>query len=240
LQINYLRYFCNNKKQKTFLMDAVELIYSQLFKKVVHHKNGIVSSEMHILGSGYESNYGLTIPVIDKIVSSVQKNNSLALYCWKQQIRESKLFALRLLEPGSINDQIIEEIVDGICNIELAEQASHVFFGLLPDKLAFSLGFLKNGSEFVRYMGLITLTKVIRGDKEINVETCNRILCSLGEISWTDKPYIIRALSNLIVRIGLIDKLLEQKVIEWINEYQIINNRVADCLRQEAEYFFTN
>jgi hypothetical protein len=221
-------------------MEELELIYAQLFKKVVQHKNGIVSTDMQNIGSGYKTNYGLTIPIIDKIASSVQKNNNLAMYCWKQQIRESKLFALRLLDPMSLNSQNIEEIVDGICNIELAEQASHVFFGTLPDKLALSLSFIKNGSEFVRYMGVLTLSRAIRGDKQIGVETCTMILRSLSEMNWTDKPYIIRALSTLMVQIGSIDKGLEQTVFEWINEYQLVNHRVAACLRQEAEYFFTN
>jgi 3-methyladenine DNA glycosylase AlkD len=221
-------------------MEDVALKYVLIVKEFVHNQNGEVSSGMQKLGLNYKINYGLSIPIINKIACSIHKNNDLAIYCWKQEIRESKLLAIRLFDSYSISQSSLNEILAGINNIELAEQAAFNLFVNLSDNLALLHKLLNNGNEFVGYSGLLTILRILKSDQNFNYKNYDEILNLLKTFKWINKPYLKRAFSDVLINIGLKDKLLEQKVMDWINEYAFDNHDVMDYFNKEVLYYFEN
>jgi hypothetical protein len=221
-------------------MEDVALKYVLIAKEFVHNQNGEVSSGMQKLGLSYKINYGLSIPIINNIAGSIDKNNDLAIYCWKQEVRESKLLALRLFDSQSINQSSLNEILAGINNIELAEQAAFNLFINLSDNLALLHKLLNNGNDFVGYSGLLTILRILKSDQNFNYKNYDEILTLLKTFKWINKPYLKRALSDVLINIGLKDKLLEQKVMDWINEYAFDNHDIMDYFNNEVLYFFEN
>jgi 3-methyladenine DNA glycosylase AlkD len=221
-------------------MEDVALKYLLIAKEFVHNQNGDVSVGMNKLGLNYKINYGLSIPIINKIASSIYKNNDLAIYCWKQEVRESKLLALRLFDSLSISQSTLNEIVAGINNIELAEQASFNLFVNFSDNLALLQNLLNNGNEFVGYSGLLTILRILKSNQNLNRKNYDEILNLLKTFNLTNKPYLKRAFSDVLINIGLRDHLLEQKVIVLINEFVFDNHELMDYFNNEVLYFFEN
>jgi len=218
-------------------MNEVALIYEQILGKIIHQKNGIVSSEMQSLGVDYSLNYGLSIPQIDKIANQIQKNNELALFCWKQDLRESKLLALRLIIPGIITKSELNEILTGITNLELAEQSAFYLFVHFADNLAFISELFSNGNDFVIYAGLLAILRKINTANQIDFELYLKFIDLLKTTNWNDKTFIKRTLTGVLVKIALSNKTFEQKILVWIDEYKSTNQYFSEYLKTEVIYF---
>jgi 3-methyladenine DNA glycosylase AlkD len=218
-------------------MDEVALLYDKIVEKMMHYKNGVVSTEMQSLGLDYKANYGLSITQIDEIAIAIIKNNELALFCWKQDLRESKLLAFRLIIPELITKIELDEILTGITNPELAEQAAFNLFVHFADNLTFLTELFSSGSNFVIYAGLLTILRKININKEIDFELYSKFIELLKTTFWRDKPYIKRALSTLLVKIALTNKTFEQKVLDWIDTYKSTNQYFSEHLKTEVIYF---
>jgi 3-methyladenine DNA glycosylase AlkD len=218
-------------------MDEVAFIYDKIVEKIIHQSNGVVSSEMQSLGIGYKANYGLSTTQIDKISISIKKNNKLALFCWKQDLRESKLVSLRLILPGLLTKPELDEILTGITNHELAEQAAFYLFVYFADNLTFLTELFSNGNDFVKYTGLLAILRKINKEKEVDFELYSKFIDILKNTVWSDKSYIKRSLSGVLVKIAFSNKAFEQKIIDWIDAYKSTNQYFSEHLKTELLYF---
>jgi 3-methyladenine DNA glycosylase AlkD len=218
-------------------MDDVALKYDQILEKIIQYKNGVISSEMQYLGIGYKTNYGLSISQIDKIAISIEKNNELALYCWKQELRESKLLAIRLIILEKITKPELDEILTGISNTELAEQASFHIFTHFADNLTFLSEIFQNGNDFVIYLGLLSVLRRINTNKEPDFELYTKFIDLLKTTRWREKSFITRALSSVLVKIALSNKIYKQRIIDWLDNYKSVNRNLSDQLKTEIIYF---
>lgn len=83
--------------------------------------NGAVADSMHYYGKRYGLNYGVSLPTIRTIAAKEPQNNDLALYLYKQDVRELRLAALHIAEPKEFNSTK-EAWRDGISTSEIAEE----------------------------------------------------------------------------------------------------------------------
>lgn len=78
-------------------MDNTSLMIS-LLGALRREMNGAVADAMHYYGKRYGLNYGVSLPTIRTIASEQPTNNSLALYLYKQDVRELRLAALHIAD----------------------------------------------------------------------------------------------------------------------------------------------
>ena len=67
--------------------------------------NGAVADAMFYYGSNYGLNYGVSLPTVRQIAREQTADHELALYLYKQQVRELRLAALHIAEPERITTQ---------------------------------------------------------------------------------------------------------------------------------------
>ncbi len=218
-------------------MDEVAFEYDEILKKIKLNKNSITSDAMQKLSFGYEINYGLAIPELDRILSTLDKNNELAMLCWLQPVRESKLLALRLFQYQAVTQHQIEIVVGGITNIELAEQAALRFFVNFEQKVDIARLLIHHSNTFVQYCGLMTIGNLAKSSTNIDENTFKKILDDMQEVEWENKTYIKRGLALALLKIGLKNKSLEQIVLYWINKFEKIDQNITEWLKQEVVYY---
>lgn len=83
--------------------------------------NGAVADAMHYYGSRYGLNYGVSLPTIRSIAASESKDTTLALYLYKQDVRELRLAALHIAKAEEV-DANLETWFNGITTSEIAEE----------------------------------------------------------------------------------------------------------------------
>lgn len=218
-------------------MIDVASAYREILNKVDLYKNGKASESMQKLGLDYGLNYGLAIPDFDKILSTVSKNNSLAEYCWKQDVREAKLLSFSIFDPVSMMPSQLNEVIEGINNVELAEQASIRLFSRMENKFEICKQLLESSNSYVLYAALLTINGIVKNTNDSGTEQFEELLGLMLEIKWEDRLFIKRSLSNVLISIGLINKKHKHNILNWIENHQNINQNFAEWLKQEVIYY---
>lgn len=121
--------------------------------------NGAVADAMYYYGENYGLNYGVSLPTVRQIARQVTPDHSLAIYLYKQQVRELRLAALHIAQPEVITMQEIEFWAEGVINSEVAEEMA---FTLLPRIECFAEIFKtwSNGdNEFLAYAALMAAAR---------------------------------------------------------------------------------
>jgi 3-methyladenine DNA glycosylase AlkD len=218
-------------------MEEVARIYMQIENDFLKFQNGVISNEMKQAGIEYKINYGVSISDIDKMAGSFSKNNNLAFYCWKQEIRESKLLAVRLIDYKTIDKSQINDLLAGITNTELAEQIASHFFVNLPDNLTFLDDIFKFGNEFVVYAGLLTILKKLKTGSLNENENCKKYFELIQNLNLPDKIYVKRTLTSILLKMSEVDEIYKKEILKWIKNFKFVNQNFKNYIESEVLYY---
>lgn len=121
--------------------------------------NGAVADAMFYYGTRYGLNYGVSLPTVREIAEEVGKDHELALYLFKQQVRELKLAALHIADAEQITAATSSTWADGITTSELAEEAAFAMLSHCPSLNEIYDKWVKSENEFATYAALMALSR---------------------------------------------------------------------------------
>ena len=121
--------------------------------------NGAVADAMYYYGANYGLNYGVSLPTVRQIAKESEQDHDLALYLYKQQVRELRLAALYVAEGEKITMDELPTWAEGVINSEVAEEMA---FALLPRTTILSPIFAEwsqSDNEFLAYAALMAAAR---------------------------------------------------------------------------------
>lgn len=121
--------------------------------------NGAVADAMYYYGADYGLNYGVSLPTVRQIVREQEKDHALALYLYKQQVRELRLAALHIAQAEAITMEELPTWAEGVINSEIAEEMA---FALLPHTTILSdifTAWSESDNEFLVYATLMAAAR---------------------------------------------------------------------------------
>lgn len=121
--------------------------------------NGAVADAMYYYGANYGLNYGVSLPTVRQIAKDTEQDHDLALYLYKQQVRELRLAALYVAEAEKITMEELPTWAEGVINSEVAEEMA---FALLPRTTILSPIFAEwsqSDNEFLAYAALMAAAR---------------------------------------------------------------------------------
>lgn len=121
--------------------------------------NGAVADAMFYYGNNYGLNYGVSLPTVREIAREQAADHELALYLYKQQVRELRLAALHIAEPELITMEELSTWAEGVINSEVAEEMA---FALLPRTTILKDIFerwSRSDNEFLAYSALMAAAR---------------------------------------------------------------------------------
>ena len=130
-----------------------------LLGKMRKQMNGAVADAMFYYGTRYGLNYGVSLPTVREIAEEVGKDHELALYLFKQQVRELKLAALHIADAEHITAATSSTWADGITTSELAEEAAFAMLSHCPSLNEIYDKWVKSENEFATYAALMALSR---------------------------------------------------------------------------------
>ncbi len=217
-------------------MEKVAETYKLLIKRLRTLENGPVVDSMKNLGLEYKRNLGVSTIDLKDIAKEYTGQNDLALYLWKKDLRETKLLSLMIVNPEQLTEDEIEEYIQGITNIELAEQAAFNMFYKLPGNIQYVKKWCGSEHLYIRVTALLTLANIALKNKNLDKQKLEDIFEFFPEIAKTDNHHLKKALGRALLQVGRIDGLKE-KVIQFIKETEKVNKNTADWLKEEVVYF---
>lgn len=121
--------------------------------------NGAVADAMYYYGADYGLNYGVSLPTVRQIAREQEKDHALALYLYKQQVRELRLAALHIAQAEAITMEELPTWAEGVINSEIAEEMA---FALLPHTTIISdifAAWSESDNEFLVYSTLMAAAR---------------------------------------------------------------------------------
>ena len=116
--------------------------------------NGAVADAMRYYGADYGLNYGVSLPTIRSIAQAEERNHQLALYLYKQQVRELRLAALHIADPALLAPDSLDEWAEGIINSEVAEEMAFALLRYADALPAIFTEWISSDNEFLAYTAL--------------------------------------------------------------------------------------
>ena len=134
--------------------------------------NGAVAQSMREKGILYKVNFGIELPRLKQIASAYGKDHHLAQALWKEDIRECKILAGMLQPVETFFPEIMDIWIEGIYNMELAEQTSMNLFQHLPYAPAKAFGLISSEDEYSQVCGYLIIGRLLmkKGDMPERVE----------------------------------------------------------------------
>jgi 3-methyladenine DNA glycosylase AlkD len=120
--------------------------------------NGAVADAMHYYGKRYGLNYGVSLPTIRTIAAEQPTNNSLALYLYKQDVRELRLAALYIADR-SMFEQDEATWREGISTSEIAEEMAFALLCKVESLPDIFHRWVASEQEFVVYAALMAAAR---------------------------------------------------------------------------------
>ena len=221
-------------------MEEVALKLKELKKRFRSRENGPAVESMNRMGLIYEKNHGVSISELNEIANDYKYNSGLSEYLWNQNIREAKIISLMIENPKEISDERINNILIGINNIELAEQACVNLFEKIEGIFSKINNWLENDENYYKITGLILISRILKTKKNIKDADLLMFFDIFDEISKENNKLIINSLSKALLQIGRKNNKLEKKVLSFIEEIKNKNYKSATWLNEEVAYFLIN
>lgn len=221
-------------------MKDYAFMYKSLIKEVAKFENKQVADSMSRLGLNYIINFGLSLNQLDDIANIVDKDDTFAQYLWQRNEREAKLIALRIFETQDFVVSDIEDFTKGITNLELAEQSAMRLFSKQNNAVDLALNMLEYDG-FIQLTAYWTIARFVMLNKNAKPAIFMNLLTEILKHEPRDKAiYFKRGFAQALLRIGLINKNLAEKVQEYIEKIAMNDKEFAEYLQQEVSYLITN
>ena len=217
-------------------MEKVADTYKLLIKRLRTLENGPVADSMKNLGLEYKRNSGVSTIDLKNIAKEYTGQNDLALYLWKKDLRETKILSLMIANPEQLTEDEIEEYIQGINNIELAEQAAFNMLYKLPGSIEYVKKWCGSNHLYIRVTALLTLANIALKNKNLDKQKLENIFVLFPEIAKSDNHHLKKALGRALLQVGRIDGL-KNRVLQFIKEIEKTNKNTTDWLKEEVVYF---
>ncbi|HIY69181.1 MAG TPA: DNA alkylation repair protein [Candidatus Alistipes intestinigallinarum] len=87
-------------------------------------RNGAVADSMRFYGRPYGLNYGVSLPTLRRLARAEGTDHDFARYLYRQDVRELRLAAFHIADPGRLTPEESAFWGDGLLNSEMAEEGA--------------------------------------------------------------------------------------------------------------------
>ena len=221
-------------------MEELSLKFKEIKKRFRSRENGPAVESMIRMGLIYEKNHGVGISELIEMANDYKFNSELSEFLWKQNIREAKIISLMIENPKEITNERIDEILIGINNIELAEQACINLFEKVENIFSQINDWLINDENYYKITGLILISRILKTKKDIKDNDLLKFFDIFDNIAGINNILIINSLSKSLLQIGKKNNTLETRVLSFIEEIKNKKYKSAAWLNEEVAYFLIN
>lgn len=147
---------------------SVEEQISEIKKMLRLSMNGTASQIMRDGGIGYSLNFGVDLPRIKEIASGIDSDSRLAVFLWKENIRECKMLAALVYPVDEFKTDMADLWVSQIEYPDLAEVCSMYLFSKMQDASVTAFRWIASEDEMSQYCGFLVLANMLRQGKRMS------------------------------------------------------------------------
>jgi 3-methyladenine DNA glycosylase AlkD len=196
------------------------LTNSQLDQKIVEIKrkihlsmNGVTADHMRDNGVFYKKSFGVAIPRIREIAKDYGKDHDLAQRLWHLNIRETMIMATLIQPADKLQSDAALKWLNGVDNIELAEQTVMNIFSKLPYADGLITESLSSDKIWIQVAGFMLAARNYSNSSE-NIRI--KVLETALQKSNTDEFHLYRSIAVCLGRYCRLGVEMQRRIQDGI------------------------
>ena len=182
--------------------------------------DGAVAQSMRQKGLDYHLNWGVTLPRLREVAEDIgEKNYSLAIALWKENVRECKILATMLMPPDEMLPEVVDIWMEQTDTVELAEQAAFNLYQHLPYAPEKAYLWLSLPDDLPQICGYHILSRLFARGQEPNERGINEFIDQALTALQSPNPSLRKAAMQAVVHfadMGLMYERLSRSAIHSI------------------------
>jgi 3-methyladenine DNA glycosylase AlkD len=220
-----------------FITTKLDRQSTEIIQKIKLSMNGITTNQMTKRGIHYKKNYGVAIPRIKEIASTIIPNHQLAQHLWRLSIRETMILATILQPIDEFKLEIAHNWITKFDQIEIIEQCCMNLLSKLPYAGSLSSDCLKSENEWTKITGFILTARIFKQLNKIEIEF---IIDRALEVVENGNYHLNRSVALCLSRLCRKNNETAHLVWNHIKEYKLekSNNKAFIYGEVEQELLF--
>lgn len=203
-------------KEETDIQQKVKEI-KQSFRQQM---DGAVAQSMRQKGLDYHLNWGVTLPRLREMAEGIgEKNYSLAIALWKENVRECKILATMLMPPDEMLPEVVDIWMEQTDTVELAEQAAFNLYQHLPYAPEKAYLWLSLPDDLPQICGYHILSRLFVRGQEPNERGINEFIDQALTALQSPNPSLRKAAMQAVIHfadMGLMYERLSRSAVHSI------------------------
>lgn len=168
--------------------------------------NGEASRSMREKGVEYKLNWGVTLPQLKQQAKQYEKNYSLAVELWKEDIRECKILATLLMPPEEMPEEVAELWMEQTRSQEMAEMEAFNLFQYLSYAPDLAYKWIASDNDLYQICGYNILSRLFMKGQEPNERGLNEVIDQALTAIQGGSYGVKHAAMNCMTRVGEISE----------------------------------
>lgn len=216
----------------------IEAQYREVIRKIYHHTNGVAVSGMSDLGMTYQKNRGVDIMTLRALAKETGKNHELAMMLWRNEgFREARILATLIEDPAQVSPTQLDEWINGVNTLEIAEQACMNLLDKTVPKFEKSMEWCFNPKPLVKYTGFMLLNRIAFVDKNAPDSIFENYFPAIELSASNPETYVRRAILQALQRISERSSLLRQNVYQLLERLKAAQPEFAEWAKAELDCY---
>ena len=185
-------------------------------------------------GIATEKAYGVSIPDLRNIAREVGKDRGLAQRLWEAGIRETRILASMIDDPGMVTEGQMESWVGGFDSWEVCDQCCMNLFGRTVFAYKKAVEWSLREEEFVKRAGFVLMARLAVTDKRADDGAFAEFLPIIGRGATDKRNFVKKAVNWALRQIGKRNLVLNDMALRTAREIQQMNSASARWVASDA------
>ncbi|MBL7126666.1 MAG: DNA alkylation repair protein [Dehalococcoidales bacterium] len=178
--------------------------------------------------------YGVSIPILRKMVREIGKDHELALELWETGIHEARMLACFIDRPDMVTEEQLESWVKNFDSWDVCDQCCSNLFDRTGLAYKKAVEWCGREEEFVRRAGFVLMACLAVHDKKAGDQAFIEFLPLIKTHSRDERNYVKKAVNWALRQIGKRNQNLNEVAIKTAEEIRQMDSRSARWIASDA------
>jgi 3-methyladenine DNA glycosylase AlkD len=181
--------------------------------------------------------HGVSAPVLHRMAREIGRNHHLAQELWASGVREARLLAALIDDPGQVTEEQMERWVAAFTSWDLCDCCCSYLFDRTPFAYEKAVEWSARDAEFVKRAGFVLMACLAVHDKKASDARFLAFLPLIQRESGDERNFVRKAVNWALRQIGKRNPDLNAAAIKTAEEIRALGSRsgrwiAADALRE--------
>jgi len=181
-----------------------------------------------------EKAYGVSIPDLRNIAREIGKDHGLAQRLWEAGIRETRILASMIDDPGMVIEGQMESWVGGFDSWEVCDQCCMNLFGRTVFACKKAVEWSSREEEFSKRAGFVLMARLAVSDKKADDGVFVEFLPIIRRRATDKRNFVRKAVNWALRQIGKRNLVLNEMALGTAREIQQMNSASARWVASDA------